>query len=217
MSKVTTANENDWTAPGAADEIDESAQRSGWRGVKDFLTGPYPTLVSRLVLGGIMFLAGLTKLGVPETMAVSIRAYEIPLPSWLVSAMSVGLPIIEVGVGIWLLVGLFTRFSGALSAALMLVFTVAITQAWLRGLDIDCGCFAGAEANSLGLGIMRAMGPVGDYLANERANLETILRDVVLTLMGVHLVFVPTIFALDNLRNRHAAEEADAEYAEEEA
>jgi hypothetical protein len=120
-------------------------------------------------------------------------------------------------VGIWLIVGLFTRFSGGLSAALMAVFTVAITQAWLRGLDIDCGCFAGAEANSLGLGIMRALGPVGTYLANERANLETILRDVVLTLMGVHLVFVPTIFALDNLRNRHAAEEADAEYVEEEA
>lgn len=217
MSKVTTANENEWAAADAAAEDELAPERTTWQAVKDFLTGPYPTLVSRFVLGSIMFLAGLTKLGVPDTMAVSIRAYEIPLPSWLVSTMAVSLPIIEVGLGIWLLVGLFTRFSGALSAVLMLVFTVAITQAWLRGLDIDCGCFAGAEANSLGLGIMRALGPVGDYLANERANLETILRDVVLTLMGLHLVFVPTKFALDNLRNRHAAEEADTEYVEEEA
>jgi uncharacterized membrane protein YphA (DoxX/SURF4 family) len=218
MSKVTTANENEW-AGSAAPDAEETVERNGWQGIKDFLTGPYPTLVSRLVLGGIMFLAGLTKLGVPDTMAASIRAYEIPLPEWLVSIMSVGLPIVEVGLGIWLIVGLFTRFSGGVSAALMLVFTVAITSAWLRGLDIDCGCFAGAEANSLGLGIMRALGPVGDYLANERANLETIARDVVLTLMGLHLVFVPTIFSIDNLRHRQAATEVeeDGEYIEEEA
>jgi uncharacterized membrane protein YphA (DoxX/SURF4 family) len=217
MSKVTTAHEKEWTAPAAQPEVEESTDRSAGQKVKDFLLGPYPTLVSRFVLGAIMFLAGLTKLGVPDTMAASIRAYEIPLPSWLVSTMSVGLPILEVGLGIWLIVGLFTRFSGGLGAALMAVFTVAITQAWLRGLDIDCGCFAGAEANSLGLGIMRALGPVGDYLANEKANLETILRDVVLMLMGLHLVFVPTIFSIDNLRHRQAAEEVDVDYIEEES
>jgi uncharacterized membrane protein YphA (DoxX/SURF4 family) len=216
MSKVTTADKNKWVSAGAAVEIEELPERTTGQKVKDFLFGPYPTLVSRFVLGSIMLLAGLTKLGVPETMAVSIRAYEIPLPSWLVSTMAVGLPIVEVGLGIWLLVGLFTRFSGGLGAALMAVFTVAITQAWLRGLDIDCGCFAGAEANSFGLAIMRALGPVGTYLANEKANLETIIRDVVLTLMGLHLVFVPTIFAIDNLRHRHAAEEAEDEYVEEE-
>jgi uncharacterized membrane protein YphA (DoxX/SURF4 family) len=216
MSKVTTANDDKWVAAGSTAGVEESVEQSTSQKVKDFLFGPYPTLVSRFVLGGIMLLAGLTKLGVPETMAVSIRAYEIPLPSWLVSTMAVGLPIVEVGLGVWLLVGLFTRFSGGLGAALMAVFTIAITQAWLRGLDIDCGCFAGAEANSLGLGIMRALGPVGTYLANEKANLETIIRDVVLTLMGLHLVFVPTIFAIDNLRHRHAAEEAEADYIEEE-
>lgn len=216
MSKVTTANDKKWVAAEPSADGEVSVERSTGQKLKDFLLGPYPTLVSRFVLGGIMLLAGLTKLGVPETMAVSIRAYEIPLPSWLVSTMAVGLPIVEVGLGIWLLIGLFTRFSGGLGAVLMAVFTVAITQAWLRGLDIDCGCFAGAEANSLGLGIMRALGPVGTYLANERANLETIIRDVVLTLMGVHLVFVPTIFAIDNLRHRQAAEEAEAEYLEEE-
>ena len=216
MSKVTTANDNKWVAAEPSADVEVSVERSTGQKVKDFLLGPYPTLVSRFVLGGIMLLAGLTKLGVPETMAVSIRAYEIPLPSWLVSTMAVGLPIVEVGLGIWLLIGLFTRFSGGLGAVLMAVFTVAITQAWLRGLDIDCGCFAGAEANSLGLGIMRALGPVGTYLANERANLETIIRDVVLMLMGVHLVYVPTIFAIDNLRHRQAAEEAEAEYLEEE-
>jgi uncharacterized membrane protein YphA (DoxX/SURF4 family) len=199
MANITTQDET-WQADQAIEEA--PANVSAWGRIWAFLKGPYPTLVSRFVLGGIMLLAGLTKIGVPETMATSIRAYEIPLPAFLVTAMAYGLPILEVGLGAWLLLGLFTRFAGGVSAALMAVFTIAITSAWLRGLDISCGCFAGAEANSLGLGLLQALGPIGTYLADEKANLETILRDVVLTLMGLHLVFVPTIFSLDRLRQR---------------
>jgi uncharacterized membrane protein YphA (DoxX/SURF4 family) len=203
MAKITTQDEA-WETNQAIEEA--PATLSAWDRIRAFVTGPYPTLVSRLVLGGIMLLAGLTKIGVPETMATSIRAYEIPLPDFLVTAMSYGLPILEVGVGAWLILGLFTRFSGAVSAVLMGIFTVAITSAWLRGLDISCGCFAGAEANSLGLGLLQALGPIGTYLADEKANLETILRDAVLMLMGIHLLFVPTIFSLDRLRQRGAEE-----------
>lgn len=152
-------------------------------------------------------LAGLAKVGVAETMRQSILAYEIPLPDFLVRTMSVGLPILEIALGAWILLGLFTRVSGALGAVIMAIFTIAITSAWLRGLDISCGCFGGAETNSLGLALLNALGPIGTYLANERANLETILRDTVLTLMGIHLVFVPTIFSLDRLRQRGAESE----------
>jgi uncharacterized membrane protein YphA (DoxX/SURF4 family) len=156
-----------------------------------------------------MFLAGISKIGVPETMKVGIRAYEIPLPDFVVNVMAVGLPILEVALGAWLILGLFTRISGLIAAVLMAVFTVAITSAWMRGLDISCGCFGGAEANSIGLGLMTALGPIGDYLANERANLETIVRDFVLMLMGIHLFFVPSIFSLDRLRQRSADAEAE--------
>ncbi|MGA7730716.1 MAG: MauE/DoxX family redox-associated membrane protein [Chloroflexia bacterium] len=204
MANITTQDEA-WQSEQAIEQA--PANPSAWDRIRAFVTGPYPTLVSRLVLGGILLLAGLTKIGVPETMATSIRAYEIPLPAFLVSIMSYGLPILEVGLGAWLILGLFTRLSGAVSAVLMAIFTIAITSAWLRGLDISCGCFAGAEANSLGLGILRGLGPIGTYLADEKANLETILRDVVLVLMGVHLVFVPTIFSLDRLRQRAIEEE----------
>ncbi len=206
MANITTHDEA-WDPDQAGEQA--LATGSTWDRIRDFLTGPYPTLISRLVLGSILLLAGITKLGVPETMRQSILAYEIPLPDFLVSAMSVGMPILEVGLGAWLLLGLFTRFSGAASAVFMAIFTIAITSAWLRGLDISCGCFGGAQANGLGLALLKALGPIGDYLANEKANLETILRDVVLTLMGVHLVFVPTIFSLDRLRQRAAEQEEE--------
>jgi uncharacterized membrane protein YphA (DoxX/SURF4 family) len=199
MSKITTA-QNDMVQAGI--EQDEQAAPTTWQRTSTFLTGPYPTLVSRLVLGGIMFLAGLTKLGVPTTMKQSILAYEINLPPFVVDLMANALPILEVGIGVWLLIGLFTRFSAVVSMVLMAIFTIAITQAWIRGLSIDCGCFGGAQGNSIGLGILKAMGPVGDYLGHETAGPATIIRDVVLLLMGLHLFLVPSIFSIDNLRSR---------------
>ena len=77
------------------------------------------------------------------------------------------------------------------------------------GLQIDCGCFGGAQSNSVGLAIMTALGPIGDYLGHETAGPGTIIRDLVLLLMGLHLFFVPSIFSLDNLRSRGKYEEVE--------
>src|SRR5437016_2918352 len=75
------------------------------------VTNPYLTLISRLLLGAIFILSGLTKLGVPDQFADSINGYEMNLPYQLVSIMAKGLPPLELGLGIWLLVGLFTRLA----------------------------------------------------------------------------------------------------------
>jgi uncharacterized membrane protein YphA (DoxX/SURF4 family) len=211
MSDITAAQNDLLNADVARGEQAEYAPPTNWQRIVAFLTGPYPTLVSRLVLGVILFLAGLSKLGVPETMRQSILAYEISLPPALVSFMATALPILEVGLGIWLIAGLFIRFSAVVSVVLMAIFTIAITQAWLRGLNIDCGCFGGAQTNALGAAILTALGPIGDYLGHETAGPATIIRDVVLLLMGVHLFFVPSIFSIDNLRNRGRFEEMEEE------
>ena len=76
------------------------------------------------------------------------------------------------------------------------------TLKWMRGLIIDCGCFGGAQANPIGLAILGALGPVGDFLSKEKADLVTIVRDIILFGMAVHLFFVRSIFSLDNLRQR---------------
>ncbi len=166
----------------------------------------YLTLVSRLALGSVFSLAGLAKLGVPEAMAENIKSYSMSLPPDLVNLMAVALPPLELGLGIWILLGLFTRFSAGVTALLMIVFTIAVTQAWARGLDINCGCFGGPTSNATGKAILKALGPVGTFLTDEKAGLETVLRDVVLFLMSLHLIFVPTIFSIDSLRRRsHAA------------
>src|SRR5438105_14558911 len=85
---------------------EETAQTSAMQGVLRsvwaFLSGPYPTLVSRIVLGVVFLLSGLTKLGVPATFAENIGEYQMPLPDALVQAMAYGLPVIELGLGAWI-------------------------------------------------------------------------------------------------------------------
>ena len=212
MAEITT-HEATWEGDAAEEESYAIAPRMGLAG---FLTGPYPTLISRLALGGIFLLAGIAKIGVPDALRYAINQYSMPIPSFIVEAMAVGMPILEVLVGVWLLLGLFTRFSAALAGVMMLIFTIALTQAWLRGLNIDCGCFGGPQANPVGLAILGALGPVGDFLSKEQADLPTIIRDVVLLAMAVHLIFVRSIFSLDNLRARSAAR-VDARYEVESA
>ena len=123
------------------------------------MRGPYPTLVSRLVLGFAFVLAGLTKLGLVGALTATIKSYELPLPSFLVTAMAYRLPPLELLVGVWLLMGLFTRVSAAVTAALLLVFLVAgIGQGWARGIAVDCGCFGGATITPIGAALISALG-----------------------------------------------------------
>jgi putative oxidoreductase len=197
------------------DEAYEEVEQPKRKGLAGFLTNPYLTLVSRLLLGGILLLSGMTKLGVPKAFAESIYSYEMPLPDALVQVMAVGLPPLELGLGIWLLMGLFTRFSAAVSGGLMVVFLVALIQAAFRGLDPNCGCFAGAAGtNPWGEAMIQALGPIGTYLANERIGPEIIIRDFVFLLMSIHLWFVPTVFGLDNLRKRGRVVEVEEEWEE---
>ena len=184
-------------------EWEEAAPpRTTARRIWDFLSGPYPTLVSRLVLAGMFLVAGLTKLGVPASFTASINSYEMPLPSWLVQIMANGLPPLELVIGLFLLVGLFTRLTGVVTGGLMLIFLIALIQAWVRGLDVDCGCFSGVQVNPLGADVVRALGPIGTFLSNEKVGLDSVVRDTVLLLMSIHLIAVPTALSLDSLRSR---------------
>ena len=200
--------------PTAEGRLVASAAPSAGTRLGGWLTNPYLTLVSRLVLGVIFFLAGLVKVGIPESMAASINSYEMPLPTLLVDAMAVGLPPLEMGLGLFLLLGLFMRPMAILSGALNIIFLIAMIQAASRGLSPDCGCFAGAQDTPVGQAILKAF-PAFNAFMNEPVGVGSILRDTVFLLMSVHLFLVPTIFGLDNWRHaRQAAlldEEEDAE------
>jgi len=142
---------------------------------------PWLGLISRLVLGGVLFIAGYLKVSTPDKSQMAVRAYEV-LPISLANLIGLLLPYVEIGIGLLLILGVYTRISAALGGAIMVVFIVAIAQAWARGLTIDCGCFGGG----------------GQVAASETKYLSEIIRDTALVLLALYLIRYPkTKFSID--------------------
>jgi uncharacterized membrane protein YphA (DoxX/SURF4 family) len=97
---------------------------------------------ARLLLGGVLLVAGVLKLPDPAAAGRAVRAYRL-LPEALVGPVAFGLPVVEIAVGLALLAGVFVRTAAVAAAVLMSVFLAAVGSAWARGLEIDCGCFGG--------------------------------------------------------------------------
>lgn len=135
-------------------------------------------LVARLVLGGALLLAGGLKIGKPTGSARAVQAYDV-MPFEMAKWVGYALPYIEVILGALLVLGLFTRVSAALGAALMVVFVIGIAQAWARGLTIDCGCFGGG----------------GQVAEGQTKYGREVLRDIGFVLCGAWLVWRPRSLA----------------------
>jgi uncharacterized membrane protein YphA (DoxX/SURF4 family) len=101
---------------------------------------PWTTFVCRLILGGVLLVAGGLKATDPYGSATSVRAYQM-LPIDFANLLGFVLPFGEVAIGIFLIVGIWVRLAAVAGGALMLMFIIAIGQAWARGISLDCGCF----------------------------------------------------------------------------
>ena len=104
-------------------------------------------LTLRWLLGGLFVYAGAIKALNPAEFANDIANYQL-LPWQYAVAGAHFLPWLEIFSGFALLFG--TWKSGALRVLLllMLLFLQALVTAWLRGLNIHCGCFGRAFATS---------------------------------------------------------------------
>jgi len=78
------------------------------------------------------------------------------LPYVLVTLMAAILPWLEVIVGLLIILGIWLQGSTLILIVLNSVFIVAISSAMIRGLDIDCGCFAVGGGGSQ-VGLMRLL------------------------------------------------------------
>ena len=99
---------------------------------------PWLTLIFRLTLGVVLLVAGYLKAFNPQKSAMAVRAYEV-LPVSVANFFGYILPWFEIGVGALLILGIAVRISAALGGFTMLLFILAISQAWARGLSIVTG------------------------------------------------------------------------------
>lgn len=100
-----------------------------------------PTVLLRGLLGALLLWAAVSKLANPIEFLGSIYAYQLPLPKLLLQTAAVALPWLELLLGFLLLIGRWTGSCLMIALLLFVVFIAATGQAWLRGLNISCGCF----------------------------------------------------------------------------
>ncbi len=156
---------------------------------------PWVSTVARLVLAGVLFVAGGAKIADPNQSVAAVQAYDL-FPSAVAEIIGYGLPFLEIALGLLLLIGLATRFAAAATAVLMVAFIAGVASAWARGLSIDCGCFGGGGAID----------------ADDTQYVQEILRDLGFLALAVWLVIFPTSrFAVDRAPADQAMPPADAE------
>lgn len=118
--------------------------------------------LARPGLAVVWLISGGIKAADLDQTYVSVQAYQV-LPKAAIEPVSVLLPWFEIALGVLLVLGVGTRVVAAVSAMVLLVFMAGVTQAWVRGLAIDCGCFGGGgevapEETSYGTELLRDTG-----------------------------------------------------------
>ena len=100
--------------------------------------------ILRVALGGVFLAAGGLKVGHADVFASEIAGFQL-LPHPLIAPLALLLPFLELMIGVYLVVGLFTRFAAWFAALEMAVFAAAIASAVLRGISTSCGCFGPSD------------------------------------------------------------------------
>ncbi len=134
----------------------------------------------RLGLGVLFFWSGIGKLQHFNDFLQAVYAYNI-LPVTLAKIYAQMLPWVEIMAAVYLILGLFTRFSAGLINLMMLSFIIAISAVLLRGDSLeDCGCFIGGQSEPL--------------------TPKKLVEDFFLLLAGVYLMLTPPgPWSLDNV------------------
>lgn len=105
-----------------------------------FVSHPLFIALLRVALGAVFIVASFDKIQNPEAFATTIANYRL-LPYTVINGIAIALPWLEVVTGTLLALGVWIRANTMIAWGLLLVFSLAISQALVRGLDISCGCF----------------------------------------------------------------------------
>lgn len=94
----------------------------------------------RAVLGGTFILAAIPKILDPKGFALDITHYDF-FPKFAVNIIAITVPWIELFIAFSIIFAVAQKGGILLLNLILVAFLVLLGQAWIRGLDIDCGCF----------------------------------------------------------------------------
>lgn len=123
---------------------------------------------AKFAIGLVFIFAGIEKIAEPAIFSDSIANYKL-LPLAAVNIFAIAIPWIEVISGILLIFDKYVKENAFIFNSLMILFTLMVLIAVLRGLDINCGCYGTAAAQKVGL--------------------EKILENIGLIIIGLYVFF----------------------------
>ena len=100
----------------------------------------FAALFVRVILGGVLVVTGALKVGHAPELAASIAGFRL-LPPAIIPLLALLLPVAEILLGGYLLLGLFTRAAAWVTCTLFAVYGAVIASAVVRGIPANCGCF----------------------------------------------------------------------------
>src|SRR5579864_1918268 len=102
----------------------------GWIRYQEEMRNPSQsiTFTVRVLIGALFVTAGAFKIGHFNELAAAIAGFRI-LPPAVVGPLAVALPFFELGLGVYLVVGLFTRGAAIVASMQLAVYSIAIASA----------------------------------------------------------------------------------------
>jgi putative oxidoreductase len=143
--------------------------------LKRCLTHPWLGLLLRVYVGGVFIYASMYKINYPGEFAETIASYQL-LPYWAINITALVLPWLELVSGALLILGVRTKSAAAVIGGMLILFSLAILVALLRGIPIGCGCFTSVED------------PLG---------WDTLWRDLIWLAMTLQVYFYPSALQLE--------------------
>jgi len=96
--------------------------------------------LARVALGLLLIVTGALKIGHAAELAAAIAGFRL-LPPEVTAPLALILPFFEILLGIYLVLGLFTRVAAYVASASFVIYAFAIASAVVRHIPANCGCF----------------------------------------------------------------------------
>ena len=129
----------------------------------------------RLVLGYIFIYASMPKIINPLEFSNQIDLYDAT-PIIINNVIALIIPWIELLIGLGLILNRKIKGSIVLSIILLIVFIILLSQAYYRGISLDCGCFGTGEIKS--------------DIELSADMLKRIWEDIIFLCMSIYLYFI---------------------------
>ncbi|MEO1584730.1 MAG: MauE/DoxX family redox-associated membrane protein [Planctomycetota bacterium] len=149
------------------------------------------SLIARITLAQLFFIAALNKITDPQSFATAISKFQVPgfileedSQNALVVVSVFLVPWLELVAALFLIAGLYTRAAASVLIALLAVFCGAIYSVIAREIEItDCGCFgdlkgicrdAVGTCNLVQNGVLAALGLIALIVGGGRASADAL-------------------------------------------